>query len=195
MEKRDLEFLFEVGSLRHIPRAWIQHLGLQVASTLEHTIRVIFLSLLIAREEKKGDEATIIKMALVHDITETRTADLAYVHKVYAKLDEKRAARDLFAETSFNDLYEVLKKYEKRDSIEAKIVKDADNLDCDLELKEMQEIGSRLPAKLAPMRRMVRDKKFYTKTAKRLWDAVQTENVAAWHLKANKWKQVPNAGR
>ncbi len=195
MKGRDLEFLFEIGSLRNIPRAWIQHLGVPVASNLEHTMRVVFLALLIARREKKGDENLIIKMALVHDLPETRTADLAYVHKVYSKSDEVSAARDLFAGTAFGDLEEVLARYEKRDSIEAKIVKDADNLDIDLEMKEYEEQGHRLPAKWAKIRKFVRDEKLYTKTAKTLWDQLQKANVAQWHMDANKWKKIPSAGK
>jgi putative hydrolase of HD superfamily len=158
-------------------------------------MRVIFLALLIARREKKGDENTIIRMALVHDLAETRTADMAYVHKVYTKSDEERAARDLFASTSFADLEGVLAKYEKRDSIEAKIVKDADNLDIDVELKEYEELGHKLPAKWKKMRTFVRDTKLYTKTAKKLWDKLQKANVAKWHMEANKWKKMPSAGK
>lgn len=195
MKKRDFEFLFEIGSLRNIPRAWIQHLGAPVASNWEHTMRVVFLALMIAREEKKGDENLIIRMALVHDIAETRTVDLAYVHKVYSESDEARAARDLFAETSFLDFEKIHAQYEKRDSIEARIVKDADNLDIDIELKEFEEQGHRLPAKWAKMRKFVRDKKLYTKTARKMWDRIQKESPADWHMGANKWKKMPNAGR
>ncbi len=195
MKSRDLEFLYEIGSQRNIPRAWIQHLGVPVASNLEHTMRLVFIALLIARREKKGDEATIIKMALVHDLAETRTSDLAYVHKVYTKSDEARAASDLFAGTLFKDLHDVLAKYEKRDSIEAKIVKDADNLDIDIEMKELEEQGHKLPAKWKKMRKFVRDKKLYTKSAKKLWDEIQKSDPASWHLAANKWKKIPSAGR
>ncbi len=195
MKSRDLEFLFEIGSLRNIPRAWIQHLGVPCASNLEHTMRVVFLALIIARAEKRGDENTIIKMALAHDLPETRTADLAYVHKVYSKTDDTRAARDLFAATSFPDFEKIHAKYEKRDSIEAKIVKDADNLDIDIELKEFEEQGHKLPAKWKTMRKFVRNKKLYTKSAKMLWDKLQKANVAQWHMEANKWKKLPNAGK
>jgi putative hydrolase of HD superfamily len=195
MKSRDLDFLFEIGSLRNIPRAWIQHLGVPCASNLEHTMRVVFLALLIARREGKGDENTIIRMALSHDLPETRTADLAYVHKVYTDTHDARAARDLFAGTSFADFEHAHAKYEKRDSIEAKIVKDADNLDIDIELKEFEEQGHKLPAKWKSMRKSVRDKKLYTKTAKILWDKLQKANVAQWHMQANKWKKMPHAGR
>lgn len=146
-QDRNIDFLYEIGSLRNVPRGWRQHLGFDVASDLEHTIRLIWLALLISRMEKQGDENLIIKMALVHDIAETRTSDLSYVQKVYVKADEERAADDMFKDTIFGDLREVIKQYEKRDSIEAKIVKDADNLDVDLELKEIEELGSKLPNK------------------------------------------------
>jgi putative hydrolase of HD superfamily len=195
MSARDIEFLYEIGSLRNIPRAWIQHLATDCASTLEHTLRVVFLALLIARKEGVKDEETIIKMALIHDLAEARTADLAYVHKVYTTTDDLRAAHDQFAGTAFPDLEELLKKYEKRDSIEAKIVKDADNLDIDLEMKEVQERGSLVPGKKGMMRRFVRDKKLYTKTAKKIWDEIQTSDPSSWHLKANKWKRMPSAGK
>ena len=195
MTNRDLEFLYEIGSLRNIPRAWIQHLATDCASTLEHTLRVVFLALLIARKEGVKSEEKIIKMALVHDLAETRTADLAYVHKVYTTTDDARAARDLFAGTVFADLEKILKEYEKRDSIEATIVKDADNLDIDLELREIAERGNKVAVKKQPLRKLVRNKKLYTKTAKKLWDEIQKSNPSSWHLSANKWLKVRSAGR
>ena len=194
-KKRDIDFLFEIGSLRNIDRSWRQHLGVACASGPEHAFRVAFLALLIARGEKKGDENKIFKMALVHDLAETRVGDIGYIQKVYVRADEHRAADDVFADTSFADLRELLTEYESRKSVEAKIVKDADNLDIDLELRELEEQGHALPKKLFPMRKFVRAKKLYTKTAKKLWTDIYKGNVAAWHLRSNKWHKVPHAGR
>lgn len=195
MVNRDLEFLYEIGSLRNIPRAWIQHLATDCASTLEHTLRVVFLALLIARKEGVKNEEKVIKMALVHDLAEARTADLAYVHKVYTTTDDARAARDQFAGTAFTDLERILQEYEKRESKEAKIVKDADNLDIDLELRELMERGNVVAKKKQPLRKFVRDNKLYTKTAKKLWDEIQRSDPSSWHLSANKWLKVPKAGK
>ena len=89
----------------------------------------------------------------------------------------------------------MLKEYEKRDSKEAKVVKDADNLDIDLELRELMELGNEVAKKKQPLRKFVRDKKLYTKTAKKIWDEIQTSNPSSWHLKTNKWLRVPKAGR
>jgi putative hydrolase of HD superfamily len=194
--KRDIEFLYEIGSLRNLQRGWRQHLGVDCANVLEHTIRVIWLSLILARMEKVKNEEKILKMCLIHDIEETRTTDLSYIQKVYVNPDDNRAAKDLFNQTSLNDFYkDVFKEYNKRESIEAKIVKDADNLDIDIELKELEEKGSQLPKKWGNFRRKVRNEKLYTKSAKKLWDAIQKSDVSSWHLVANKWLKILEAGK
>ena len=187
-----------------MPRGWRQHLGFDVASDLEHTYRLIWLALIISRMEKAGDpdakvgidENKIIKMALVHDVAETRTSDLSYVQKVYVKADEARAADDMFRDTIVADYRQIIEDYERRDSIEAKIVKDADNLDIDLELKEIEELGSKLPGKWSEKnRKFVRDEKLYTESAKKLWDEIQNSDPSSWHRHMNKWLTDPTAGR
>ncbi|TSC76779.1 MAG: putative hydrolases of HD superfamily [Parcubacteria group bacterium Gr01-1014_33] len=194
--KRDIEFLFEIGSLRNVERGWKQHLAVDCASDLEHSFRVAFFALILARREGVKNEEKIIKMALVHDLAETRTSDLSYVQKVYVSADEARAAEDLFDGTSLGDLNKnILHEFEARESIEAKIVKDADNLDIDLELKELEERGSKLPKKWGQFRKKVRDEKLYTQSAKKFWDELQKRDVASWHLNANKWLKIPHAGK
>ena len=196
MKKRDLEFLYEIGTLRNTDRSWKQHLAMKVATDPEHCFRVAFIALLLAEAEGVKNHEKIIKMALVHDLAETRTSDFNYVQKVYVKADEEKAARDLFAGTAFRTIFsDVLREYEARKSIEAKIVKDADNLDVDMELKELEERGSQLRKKWRATRLIVRNKKLYTESAKRLWDDIQTSDVSSWHLKANKWYKVPHAGK
>lgn len=195
-KKRDLDFLFEIGSLKNFQRSWRQTLGVQVATNLEHTVRVAFLALIIARREGVQNEEKILKMALAHDLAESRTGDGNYTHKVYVKEDEDRAMNDLFAETVFGDFVsDILKEYKERKSLEAKIVKDADNLDVDLELKELEERGHALPRKWRVFRRLVRDKKLYTASAKSLWDDIQKANVSRWHMESNKWLKVKHAGK
>lgn len=194
--ERDIEFLYEIGSLHNIQRGWRQHLGLDCFNVLEHSFRVAWLALLIARGEGVKDESKIMKMALVHDLAETRTVDLSYIQKVYVTADEERAARDLFAGTNLEDFYgDILKEYEARQTIESQIVKDADNLDIDIESRELEERGSKLPEKWTQFRRKVRDEKLYTKTAGKLWDLVQDSDVASWHIRDNKWQKLPGAGK
>ncbi len=192
---RDLDFLFEIGSLRHVPRGWRQHLGFDIASDLEHTYRVMWLALIISRMEKAGDENKIIKMALVHDVAETRTSDLSYVQKVYVEADEEKAADDIFRDTLVSDYRQILHEFEERTCIEAKIVKDADNLDVDIELKELEEQGSKLPEKFSQQRSNLRNEKLYTESAKKLWDKIQNADPSHWHRTMNKFITNPDAGK
>src|SRR3989344_3196700 len=180
MLKRDIEFLYEIGTLKNTERSWQQFMGSGCASVPEHVFRVIFLALLIARGEKFKDEEKILKMALVHDLSETRTGDANYMQAVYTKRDDGRAVSDTVSGTSFADLHHgILKEYEARKTLAARIVKDADNLDVDFELQEMKERGSVIAKKMDKNRTLVRTKKLYTKTAKEIWDELQKSNPAS----------------
>ncbi len=194
--KRDIEFLYEVGSLRNVQRRWRQQLAVDCENDLEHTLRVVWLALILARKEGEEDEEKVMKMALVHDVAESRTIDFNYIHKLYAKADGQKAARDIFAGTSLEDFFlEVLNEYEARKSPAAKIVKDADNLEADLELRELEERGLKLPDKWRKSRKRVRDERLYTDSARQLWDELDKVDVSAWHLAASKWLDNPKAAR
>lgn len=188
--KRDIEFLYEIGTLRYFLRDWKRVLGMDSASVTEHIFRVAFLALIIARGEKCKNEEMILKMALIHDIPEIRTGETGYVQAIYAKKDEERAIKDAVKETELADFEEILREYNKRKTLEAKIVKDADNLDVDLEIKELEARGSSWFRKSKHLRRVVRDKKLYTKTAKKIFDMIQKSDPDSWHLKANKWAKI-----
>lgn len=195
MNARDLEFLYEIGTLRNIERGWRQHLGEGVATDPEHSFRVAFIAHLLAKEEG-ADMQKVMLMALVHDLAETRTGDMSYMQRIYTKTDEHRAAADMLEGTSFRETVGALmEEYEKRETLEAKIVKDADNMDIDLELKELEERGSLMPKKWEETRLIVRNQKLHTQSAKRLWDMIRTSDVSSWHLKSNKWYKLPDTGR
>src|SRR3989344_4369870 len=196
MTFRDIEFLYEIGSLRNVERGWRQHLALPCANNLEHSFRVAFIALNLAKREGVSSDEKILKMALVHDLPEARTSDLSYVQKVYVTADEQRAARDMFDKTLLGESWlPILHEYEERKTIEAQLVKDADNLDIDLESRELAEQGSQLPDKWKTFRKKIRDEKLYTKSAKEFWELAQTVDVASWHMIANKWLKQPNAGK
>lgn len=180
---RDIEFLYEIGSLRHLQRSWRQFTRIDVANNSEHIFRVMWISLIIARHEGVRDEEKIIKLALVHDIGETRVPDTNYLTKIYSSRNESLAMTHMLKDTvlqkDFHDLY---KEYSARSTLEAKIVKDADNLDVDFELSEMKAQGHTLK-KYWPRTR-VRNKLF-TKTAKKIWEELQTATPHEWHIFAH----------
>ncbi|OGE81076.1 MAG: hypothetical protein A3H72_03245 [Candidatus Doudnabacteria bacterium RIFCSPLOWO2_02_FULL_48_8] len=181
--KRDLELLYEIGAFRFVHRTWVQMLSPEFSSTTEHTYRVMWLSLIIAKYEGVTNYEKILKMALVHDLPESRTGDVHYVSRLYTKRNEKLAVKEILEDTSVSEFKKIWHEYEDRKSIEAKIVKDADYVDVDLELTEQEYKGNQLKKQFAKSRKIVYSK-LYTKTAKMIWDAIQKSNPHDWHLHA-----------
>lgn len=183
--KRDLEFLYEIGTLRYLQRKWRQFLNADFQNIAEHKFRVVWVAMVIAMHEGVRDINKVIKMALVHDIAESRTGDADYVARQYNVRDEEVAIKDMLRDTTLEkEFIELWKEYEAKKTKEAQIVKDADNIDVDLELKEQEVKGYKLHPKWLEMRKMVAEDKLYTKTAKKLWKEIQRSNPHDWHVNA-----------
>jgi putative hydrolases of HD superfamily len=198
MKNRNVDLLYELGTLRFLKRAWVQMLTPEFSNLSEHIFRVIWLSLLIAKMEKKGDHEKILKMAMVHDVSESRTGDVHFISRQYTKRDEKLAIEDILDGTELKDMIDIWREYEKKKSIEAKIVKDADNLDVDLELMEQAARGNQIEKAFREHRNKVQYNGLYTKSAKKLWKEIHSTNPYSWTLKARNrfndgdWKHYKN---
>lgn len=178
--KRNIDFLYEMGMLRFIPRTWRQFLNKDFANVSEHVFRTMWIALIIATEEK-ADVGKILKMALVHDIVESRTGDTNYVTRMYVQEDEERAVKDTLQGTSMEEEFlELFSEYKAKKTLEAKIVKDADNLDVDMELMEQYANGVRTKEVFQAMRENVA-KMFFTETAKQMWQDLQNSDPHNWH--------------
>jgi putative hydrolases of HD superfamily len=181
---RDLNLMYELGAIRHIDRMWKRFLNADFANNTEHLFRVAWIALIIAKYEKVEDTGKIVKIAIAHDIAESRTGDVDYLSRQYVERKEQLALDDMLEGTIVEDeIKALLHEYEVRESIEAKIVKDADNLDVDLELREQAFRGHELGKRedWLAMRRKVRDTKMYTETAKKIAKAIQDSDPHAWH--------------
>ncbi len=182
--KRNLELLYEIGCLRFIPRSWQRFFNPNFQNLAEHHLRVIWIALLIAKMEKVKDTDKIMKMALIHDIAESRAGDVDYLSRQYVQRAEDLGIKDMLFETLFEQEFLTLwKEYEERKSMESKIVKDADGLDVDLELKEQESMGVPLRKKWRGSRRYAVRDRLFTKSAKKLWDQIQTSDPHDWHVK------------
>lgn len=181
---RDLEFLYEIGCLRHIQRTWKQFLNPDFENLSEHLLRVLWIALILAKYEGVTDTEKIMKMAIAHDLSESRSVDSHYISRQYVDRHEHEAISDTLSGTSIADeILAIWEEYEKRDCIEAKIVKDADSLDVDLELKEQEYRGLKLGADTLEGRRFVAEAKLYTDSAKKFWHMIQDSNPNDWHLR------------
>ncbi len=182
MAKKDVDFLFEVGSLRRIPRAWQQILYGKVQNISEHSYRAALIAWIIALAEG-ADVSKVIKICLIHDIAESRTTDIAFLHREYVTRYEDLAEKHVFQGTILEkEAKLLLEEYNQRKTLEAKIVKDADNLDVDLELQELAYGGDTGAMSMQVDRKsVIRNKKLYTKTAKKMWDDIKKANPNEWH--------------
>jgi putative hydrolases of HD superfamily len=195
---RDIEFLFEMGTMRYNPRQWQRFLNIDGDNLADHHWRTVWIALMIAAHEGAHDTGKIMKMALMHDIAESRTGDVDYLSRQYVVRNEALGFADMTKDTALaTELRELYEEYEARESLESKIVKDADNLCVDFEIREQAARGAAImshPDWLA-QRADLRDNHLFTKTAKRISSAVHKANPHDWHLhtrnryNAGDWKK------
>jgi putative hydrolases of HD superfamily len=142
--KNIVNFLFETGILSKTPRSGFHFLGTGDQSVSEHINRVVFVGYTLGSLEKNVNILKILKMCLFHDLVESRVSDLNYVHQKYVEKKEEQALEDLAKTIPFGeDIKEIVKEYEKRETKEAVIAKDADNLEWILSLKEEADKGNK----------------------------------------------------
>lgn len=182
----DINFLFEMGNIRYIDRFWRRFYHKDFSNVAEHHFRVFWVAMVIAaREQAAGQQVDIGKIAqmvLVHDITESRTGEVDYISRQYVDRKEEMAIDDMLEGTSVEEHFRAIwEEYEKRESLEAKIAKDADNLDVDFELAEQAAEGSSLQSTWREMRQKVADTKLFTESAKQLAKELPLVQPHDWH--------------
>jgi putative hydrolase of HD superfamily len=143
MVKRIVEFLFEAGMLKRTPRTGYQFLGSGRESVADHSFRTAIIGYVLASQEPHANRGKVILMCLFHDLPEARTGDHNYVNKRYVQFDEEKVVRDQVGELLFADeIIELTREFRSSDTLEARLSKDADQLDLILELKEQQDFGN-----------------------------------------------------
>jgi len=138
-----VNFLFEVGILKKTPRSGYQFLGTGSESVADHTFRVAIVAYLLAKNEPEANMQKTILMALFHDFHEARTGDHNYVNKRYVTVHEDKAVSDLACKVPVGGEIEgLIHEFNARQTLEARLVHDADQLDFILELKRQQDLGN-----------------------------------------------------
>lgn len=175
--KNVTNFLFEVGILSKTPRSGFHFLGTGDQSVAEHVNRTCFIGYALAMMDGKVDVSRVLKMCLLHDISETRISDLNHIHQKYVERKEHDAVRDITDPLPFGeDMFEVIKEYEKRESKESILAKDADNLEWIVSLKEEYDSGNTR----AHVWAMSAVKRLKTEYARMLVREIMKTNSNAW---------------
>jgi putative hydrolase of HD superfamily len=142
--KNIANFLFEAGMLKRTPRSGFQFLGTGAESVAEHIFRTTCIGYALGRLVTTVDVDRMIKMCLFHDLPEARTGDLNYVNKKYVEANELKAVEDLTQTLPFGtEIRELIQEFIEGKTEEAKLARDADQLEMILALKEYKDLGNK----------------------------------------------------
>jgi putative hydrolase of HD superfamily len=143
-DKRIANFLYEIGTMRKLMRMHRQVLLTDDMSDsiASHSYRVALIAWFLAKEEG-ADLYKTVMMSLLHDISEVRSNDHNWVHKKYIKIFEDEIHQEQLGTLPYSDLKNLVDEYEKRESKEAILAKEADLLDQILLLREYEWAGNK----------------------------------------------------
>src|SRR3989338_9023156 len=135
-----LKLLFEAGVLTRMKRTGPFHVGMTTHETIAaHCYRHMLLAYFLAQEEA-ADAGKVLKMGLVADLPETRTLDLTFLEKRYVTANEAAALADQRRGVKGAEEPQQLgEEYKKKETIEAKVARDADMLEALIEAKEFMQ--------------------------------------------------------
>ncbi len=189
MEESDLKiarFLFEIGTLRKLPRMHRQAFMTNDDSDniASHSFRVAFIALMIAKGEGLDPHKTVM-MALSHDLAEARSGDHNWIHKRYVKIDEEQIMNEQLGTLPYPDLFDLTKEYRERKTPEAIAAKDADLIDQIMLIKEYALQGNAEAERWqTDERKKKREEMLKLPTSKKIARAVFETNAYDW------WKNL-----
>lgn len=173
-------FLFEVGMLNKTPRTGYQFLGSGKESVAEHILRTLFVGYTLCKMDDSLDETHVLKMCLFHDLPEARTGDMNYVNKKYVDVNEEKAVRELTEDIFFgSDIKAAINEFNKKETKEALIAIDADQIALILQLKEYGDLGNKYAEEWINFALQ----RLNTKGAKELADKIIKTDFSNWWFK------------
>jgi putative hydrolase of HD superfamily len=130
-------FLFEAGMLKRTPRSGFQFLGSGAESVAEHIFRTSYIGYALGKLAKEVDVDRLVKLCLFHDLPEARTGDLNYVNKKYVEANETKTL------PFGGEIRELILEFNEGRTEEARLARDADQLEMILALKEYKDLGNK----------------------------------------------------
>ena len=140
------KFLYEMGQLKRVKRSgwWIAGIE-DPESAAEHSFRTAVIAYLLAQLEG-ADREKAAAMSLFHDVSEARTNDAHRIVRRYvdwegvdrkALEDQAKRLPDKIAE----GVISMISDFEQALSLEARVARDADLLECLIQAREYQALG------------------------------------------------------
>lgn len=170
------DFIFEMGTLRNMRRMHTQVIPNSNDTIASHSFRTAMIGYSLA-ELENADKNKVLKMALFHDMPESRIGDRNFIHKFYTQAEEQKAYTDQTANVPNGmEIASLLQEFNSKTTKEAIVVHDADTLDQMFLEKEVLE---EKPEDFAKWHEFSA-KKLNTESAKRLAEAIIKRNPMQW---------------
>ncbi len=170
------DFIFEMGTLRNMRRMHSQVIPNSNDTIASHSFRTAMIGYLLAELEGVNKEK-VLKMALFHDMAETRTGDANFIHHFYIDQKESKAHHDQTENIpNGKDIKSLLKELDEQKTKEAIVAKDADTLDQAFLEKE---VLNEKPEDFAKWHEFSVSK-LKTKSAKKLAESLRNRNPMQW---------------
>jgi len=177
---RIAEFLFETMLLKRVHRTGYQFLGPGKESVAEHTFAVMCIAWTLAQSTPGADTGRLLTMCLLHDLPEARMGDLNYVQKQYVAADEPLAVDHMTRGLPFGaTIRELIDEFNGRQTLEARLASDADQLAFLLDLKTLADMGYAAPHKWAAHVK----ERLQTDAGIRLAESIAETEWDSWWLK------------
>jgi putative hydrolase of HD superfamily len=178
--KNIANLLFEAAQLKRTPRSGFNFLGAGRESVAEHTFCTVFIAWVMARMATNVDALHLMSMCLVHDLPESRMGDLNYVQKQYVTVDEDTAINHMGGGALLgSDISDLVHEFNKGETLEARLARDADQISLVIELKTLADIGFKSPHKWLP----AVQKRLLTETGKQIAKDIAQTDWDSWWLK------------
>ncbi len=138
----------KAGKLKELKRTgWVEVGVPSPESVADHSYRVSLLSMILS-DQKKLDTLKVVRMALIHDLAESKIGDLTPRQK---QEDHEKFENDAMKEIlsylpkEVHELYlETWDEYQQNESPEAKLVHNSDKLEMLYQAKEYEKTGAKL---------------------------------------------------
>ena len=183
--KRIVNFFYEIGTLRKIPRSHMQTLltGDLSDNISSHSFRVCVIGLILASLEN-ANQNKVLLMCLLHDLGESRSGDQNWVHKKFVKVFENEISQSQISSLpNSKNLLDIIAEYKSRKTLEARITKDADRLDQMLLQKEYAWAGNKEAANWTKGGN--HSKSLSTNSAKLLGIEIEQQKPSDWWTHGN----------
>ena len=140
--KKILKVFLTLQWAKELPRQGFIAMGFkrnEADSVAAHSFSTALLSYFLSKQlQKEGlnlDAEKVLKMGLVHDIGETIVGDVGTFVKgmaggVFKNIEEEGVAALVDGLDSKKEIIELVEEYNQRNTMEARVVKAADNLDA-----------------------------------------------------------------